>query len=127
MQIENVLLEQQLLFDFVIIFQLKVFWNLLLWTAENQFEIAIWNKLLGKLKSLPNVRYFQNIIPDGICWHLGWPIFSWSKLMISGRISQALHQKTLIWKKLRKGAFGLVETGFELISKNCFSSLLQTT
>ena len=127
MQIENVLLEQQLLFDFVIIFQLKVFWNLLLWTAENQFEIAIWNKFLGKLKNLPTVRYFQNNIPDGLCWHVGWPIFKWSKLMVSGPKSQDLYQKTLNWKKLRQRAFGLVETGFEFISKNRFSSLVQTT
>ena len=126
-QTDKFLVEQQFLFDFVIIFQLNVFSNLLPWPVENQFEIAKRNKLLRKLKSLPTVRYFQNNIPDGLCCHVGWPIFNWSKLMLSGPKSQDLYQKTLIWKKLRQRAFGLVETGFEFISKNCFSSLFQTT
>ena len=115
------------LFDFVIIFQLKVFSNLLLWTAEIQFEIAKRKKFLLKLKTLLYVHYFQNNIPDGLYCHVGWPIFNWSKLMVSGPKSQNLYQKTLNWIKLPQRGFGLVETGFEFISQNRFASSFQTT
>ena len=125
-QAGNFLLEQQLLFDFVTSFQLKVFPNLLLWTVMNQFEVDKRNKLQWMLKRLPNVHFFQKSFPVVLCWHVVWPLFSWSKLIVSGQISQDLCQKTLIWRKLRKTDLGLVKSGFELISENRFLSLFQT-
>ena len=65
-QTDIFLLEEQILFDFVINVQLKVFPNITLWTVMDQFEIAKRKKFRQKLKKLLIYYFFQNTFPDRV-------------------------------------------------------------
>ena len=95
-QTDIFLLEEQILFDYVINVQLKVFPDLTLWTVMDQFEIAKPKKVSAKAQKTSNLLLFPKHFSgsDGLYWHVGWRLFaetSWRFLARNHKISIRAH------------------------------------